>query len=469
MASTKGEAERDSIGDAGSLPGEALLALDNVAVAVLRGPGFRLALANERFLRLTGRQRSNQEMTGGESGLPIGRDILEAAWRSSDPLRLRAHPVQVGADRQAWNFDLVPLPPDDAGERGILVVGNDATPTVQPATHAGDQARLLDAIMSYAPAGITVAVGGTITRSSDYARSLRPRPLAFLSAAPIGQIGDAYETRDLATGARIPTEELPLARAALRGEVVRGAELLITVEGGAQLPIHCDAGPIRDEAGGVVGGVVVWQDIRRLKDAEAALKSALEGKDALLRELSHRVKNNFQMVSALLQLQASEAPDARVRDSLQQAVWRIHALANIHERLYRRDHFDGLVDLDVAIEQLCQNLRAASGERVRLELHLRPLVVSGDSGFPLLLIVNELIGSAYTHGFPEDLGGTVTVRLGVQDGAVGELTVSHDGIAQPVEAGQRRSLGKNLVEMMTRQVGGQLQRDGLSVTIHFPV
>lgn len=452
-----------------SLPCEALLDLNSMAVAVLRGDRFRLTLANDRFTALSGLAIGDSAIDG--DGFPLDREFL-AAWRGDAPARVDSRPLRDGAARQFWSFDLVPLPANQASERGILIVGGDVTPIVQATESAKEQARLLDAIMTYAPAGITVASGDTVTRISAYATRLLTTSPRTMEEMALARLGEAYEVRDLATRKRVPPHELPLARASLAGEVVRGAELLITADGGRQIPIHCDAGPIRDEDGRLVGGVIVWQDIQGLKDAEAKLKHAVEAKDALLRELAHRVKNNFQMVSAMLGLQARETSDASVRDGLQQAVWRIHALANIHERLYRRDDFDGLIDLDVAITELCRNLRAAAHERVRLDLRLRPLAISADSGAPLLLLLNELVINAYKHAFPDGRAGTVTVSLRLLDPAMAELVVADDGIGLPKPIERARTLGLSLVEMMTRQIGGELlwgEGDGTTATVRFPI
>ena len=100
-------------------------------------------------------------------------------------------------------------------------------------------------------------------------------------------------------------------------------------------------------------------DITRRKRAEAELRQALEAQEILLREVNHRIKNSLQLVSSMLSLQSGRLDDPEMRALIQEAQLRVHAVAAVHERLYRSEDFNS-VDLDVFLETLCRDLEAHS-------------------------------------------------------------------------------------------------------------
>lgn len=214
-------------------------------------------------------------------------------------------------------------------------------------------------------------------------------------------------------------------------------------------------------------GSVLWHgfitDITERKKLDQALQTSLQEKVALLNEVHHRVKNNLQVISSLLRLEAGRSSHADTRAVLQDMQGRIRAMALLHETLYRAGIFAS-VDLASYLKQLAtQAFRAQSSGAVRLSLLLNPVQVSMDQATPCGLLVNELISNALKHAFPAGQGGDVQVALQAEPNPVGDapqwcLRVSDNGVGLPAdfEARRTQSLGMQLASDLARQLGGTL-------------
>ena len=219
--------------------------------------------------------------------------------------------------------------------------------------------------------------------------------------------------------------------------------------------------------------VAVLQRQRKLEqDLHAAndrLQALVKDKEALLSEVHHRVKNNLQIISSLLRLEARRAdPTANnTRAVLSDMQGRIRSMALLHESLYRSGNFAQL-DLGAYLKQLCrqafQALTASSGV-VRLELDLASLPMPLVQATPTGLLVNELISNCLKHAFPHGRGGVVRVSLQplTMAGSDGDgqwcLCVSDDGVGLAHDFATRRtqSLGLQLVGDLATQMVGVLQ------------
>jgi PAS domain S-box-containing protein len=142
------------------------------------------------------------------------------------------------------------------------------------ASEAEEGQRILDALMEYIPEGITIADAPEMRtrRVSRYGQLLSGRPREAFEGVPLEE-QDLVRSTFRADGITpLPAQEFPLARAVLRGEIVTNAELVITQPGGGQVPILCNAGPIRDPEGRITGGVIAWRDISERKQAEESMR-----------------------------------------------------------------------------------------------------------------------------------------------------------------------------------------------------
>ena len=214
---------------------------------------------------------------------------------------------------------------------------------------------------------------------------------------------------------------------------------------------------VRDEGGSgrVVGSLYEITDRKRIDEEREA---TLQQRELLLKELNHRVKNNLQMVSSLLNLQASRMDDPVAREHFRKAVDRVQAIGDIHARLYQGDHL-GQIDFDQYLKDLCERLRDSiiDPKSVSLELDAKPIVLDLDRAIPLGLIVNELVTNAIKHAFPNGARGTVKVSLDGDDGGVRLLVCDSGPGRESTVNGEREGLGMRLVEGLMRQIGGTLK------------
>ena len=224
--------------------------------------------------------------------------------------------------------------------------------------------------------------------------------------------------------------------------------------------------PVLDPGGRATHYVALKEDITERKRAEEALQTSLREKVALLHEVHHRVKNNLQVVTSLLRLEAGRSSHADTKSVLKDMQARIHSMALLHESLYRSSNFTS-VDLDAYIKQVAiQTFRAqaSASSSARLQLELAPVKVSLDHATLCGLLVNELLSNSLKHGFPEGHSGDIRIELQAHAGVDGGpasccLRVSDSGIGLPddFEARRGQSLGLQLVSDLARQLGGTLE------------
>ena len=203
-------------------------------------------------------------------------------------------------------------------------------------------------------------------------------------------------------------------------------------------------------------------DITERKQAEQALQSSLRDKEALLSEVHHRVKNNLQVVTSLLRLEAGRNAHPQTRSVLGDMQGRIHSMALLHESLYRSGTFAS-IDLGGYLRQLSsQSFRAlaVAPGAIQLQLDLASVQVEMDQALPCGLLVNELLSNCLKHGFPDGRSGEVRVELHALDaGRQLRLRVSDTGVGLPEDFESRRShsLGLQLVSDLAGQLQGTLE------------
>ena len=247
----------------------------------------------------------------------------------------------------------------------------------------------------------------------------------------------------------------------------------VTTAGGQVRQMLCFHFLFHDGAGHrLLGGVSV--DITEQTAGERALRQALAGKDVLLRELHHRVKNNLQTISSLLNMQAELLPDPGTRRALRDAQRRVHSMALIHDQMYGGREMNAVDFGEYArrlTQDLCESFGAAAGN-VRLRFALDPVSLGMDQMIPCGLILNELVTNALKYAFPGGRAGEILVSVRLGDGGTVTMAVGDDGVglAPPIEGKPSESLGTRIVEMLTRQLGGSLVRqsgNGVKSTVTF--
>lgn len=208
----------------------------------------------------------------------------------------------------------------------------------------------------------------------------------------------------------------------------------------------------------------------------AQLRASEERKEALLREVHHRVKNNLAVICSLFYLQSTHAGDQATVQIFREMENRVHSMALVHESLYGSGNLARINFADYA-RSLAEDILASHespGKPVRLKTDLEPLIISVDLAVPCGLILNELISNAFKHGFPDGAG---EIRLTLRNGTEGRWILSVDdsgvGIPSDLDLGASRSLGLKLVRLLTQQIRGSFElarsNPGTSARLQFAV
>ena len=221
----------------------------------------------------------------------------------------------------------------------------------------------------------------------------------------------------------------------------------------------------------------VEQRTADLEQANRDLSRLLREKEVLLMEVHHRVKNNLQVVTSLLSMQARAVGDPALSEAFNAGLNRIFAMARVHELLYQSEHA-GTLDLGRYLEGLTEDLARfhendgfAPELRVRAE---RPVELGLDRITPLALIVNEVLTNAIRHGFRDRRRGAIEVTVTLE-GDRARLIIADDGAGLAADWRERtKSLGLKLVELMARQIGGEVEiapraEGGTRVVVSWPM
>jgi len=226
---------------------------------------------------------------------------------------------------------------------------------------------------------------------------------------------------------------------------------------------------------GVVKGVVVnSRDVTEQKRAQEQVSTSLKEKEVILKEIHHRVKNNLQIISSLLNLQSRHIGDEGIREVFRESQDRVHSLALVHEKLYDSREL-ARIDAASYVRSLASNLFHSYGvnpDRIRFAVDVTQVELGIDSAVPCGLVLNELVSNALKHAFPDDREGRLVVELRREDGGRMRLRVSDDGIGLPKDLDFRRaeSLGLQLVNILVSQLDGSIEvtaGDGTTVEVTF--
>ena len=208
---------------------------------------------------------------------------------------------------------------------------------------------------------------------------------------------------------------------------------------------------------------VVWitYDITERKRADERIKSSLREKEVLLQEIHHRVKNNLQVISSLLNLQSNYITDDMVKALFRESQDRVKSMALIHEKLYKSNDL-ARIDFSEYVHSLVQMLFhscLANREEIQLKFQVESVFLDIDTAIPVGLMLNELISNSLKHAFPTGGPGTIYIDLAPQPGDEYELTIRDDGVGVPenFDVDTSDSLGLRLVRILTKQIGGTLE------------
>jgi PAS domain S-box-containing protein len=391
---------------------------------------------------------------------PLHRQVLE----TGEPIfnvDICGEKPAAPAEQGAWVASYYPVRARDGRILGVGAVVLDVTER-QRAEEA--RARLAAIVASSDDAIIGKTLAGVITSWNAGAERL----YGYAADEVIGQ----------SIALLIPAErpdELPAILARLRRrERIRQYETVWMRKDGQRLDVSIGISPILDTTGGVIGAAAIARDITERKQIEADLKAALREKEVLLREMHHRVKNNLQVVSSLLALQAHAIQDRRIRAYFEESRDRIHAIALIHEKLYQSDTLvridmtDYLQDLATSV---VRSYRLGQ-QHIALEVSAEAVSFTLETALPCGLLLHELLANCLKHAFPDGRSGTIGVTLRRQSQHTYVLTVCDTGVGLPpgLDVRATASLGWKLVRLLAAQLHGTLaceSHEGTTVTLIF--
>jgi PAS domain S-box-containing protein len=204
----------------------------------------------------------------------------------------------------------------------------------------------------------------------------------------------------------------------------------------------------------------IAHNITEKKQAQQKIEASLKEKEVLLREVHHRVKNNMQVVSSILNLQSSYVSDEYALALLKESQNRIKTMAIIHESLYQNKSFSS-VNFSEYVRTLISNIihsYSSSKEKVKVELNIADVILPLDSSIPAGLILNELVTNAIKHAFPGTRHGVITVDLKCEENLVFlELKDNGVGFKENVSFQNSHSLGLQLVNTLIEQIDGKYE------------
>ncbi|HWB86856.1 MAG TPA: histidine kinase dimerization/phosphoacceptor domain -containing protein [Bryobacteraceae bacterium] len=217
---------------------------------------------------------------------------------------------------------------------------------------------------------------------------------------------------------------------------------------------------------------LILRDISRRRLAEERLRASLREKDALLKEIHHRVKNNLQVVSSLLGLQSRLIPEVATRKMFQESQNRVHSMALVHELLYQTDNMSA-VDFREYVADLTGHLFRSYGvsdRRVRLRLDLEQTFLNMDLAVPCGLVLNELVSNSLKYAFPDGRNGEIRIGLRMNAQNPGCLSVADNGVGLPT-LWSTKTLGLRLVRILADQMGATVEvhsEGGTELKLNFP-
>ena len=218
--------------------------------------------------------------------------------------------------------------------------------------------------------------------------------------------------------------------------------------------------------------ILLYRLNQKIKAQKSVIEKSLGEKEILLREIHHRVKNNLQVISSLLNLQSRHVEDGKAQVALREGQNRVKSMALIHQRLYQEDNLTGIQVKDY-LSRLSRNLFTSyniNEDRIKLDLAIDDLNIDVDTLIPVGLILNELISNALKYAFPGNMEGTINVGLHLE-GDLLRLQVSDDGIGLNNARKDRleSSFGFQMINALSSQLDADLKvasKDGTHVNLY---
>jgi two-component sensor histidine kinase len=222
--------------------------------------------------------------------------------------------------------------------------------------------------------------------------------------------------------------------------------------------------------------VAIVRNITAIKEADRILRTSLREKESLLQEVHHRVKNNLQVISSLINMQLRRMQEAAGREALEECQHRVQAIALVHEKLYQSENMTN-VPLPEYVRSLARDIVQAASVAATLvscEVTVENIALPIDKAVPCGLILNELITNALRHAFPNGRQGSIHIRCERVDAGHLRFEVADDGVGLPpdLDVNRCQSMGLQLVNALAAQLDAQLEvntHGGASFKVTLPM
>lgn len=436
----------------------------------------RIMLANNAAENLFGYGHGELAGTEVDALLPEAAEeeragAVEGSAEPGTPESPVPAPELWGARRDGTRFpvDVVFGPLDlRQGESAVVAVVRDVTKRHEMEQALRQNMVIFERMFEFAPdAMIVVNSEGVIARANAQSESMFGYTRDELLGAPL-EILLPVQFRERHHQYREQYFSAPRLR-----PMGIGLQLMGRRKDGAEFPVDIMLSPLEsDQESRVALAVIRDMTVRAKLVEQEQMRRALEQKETLIKEIHHRVKNNLQVISSLLSLQADQL-GAWVEERLLDTQTRVRSIALIHEKLSRTDDLAQL-DFPAYLKDLIDDLKGSYGEthaaQIRLEADSRYFGL--DTAIPCGLIVVELVSNALKYAFPEHRQGHVLVQFQVMEDGRCALRVSDDGVGIPdrVDVDKPATLGLQLVQALTRQLSGHVvirRSEGTTVEIIF--
>lgn len=245
------------------------------------------------------------------------------------------------------------------------------------------------------------------------------------------------------------------------------SEHTYTSKWGKSLDTRIYTKPIKNSRGKITGFQTIVEDITEQKETEKQIKSALNEKEVLIREIHHRVKNNMQIIISLINMQMHDSKDTVLIRKFRDLQHRVRSMSIIHEDLYMSDDLSR-INFGNYLERLTNHLLQAypHNKNLQLKFNVSNILLGIDTAIPCGLIVNEILSNSLKYAFPDDCFGSeksceIFIEFSIEKNSY-KLLISDNGIGLPpnIEEIKSKSLGLLLVEILVTQLKGKMKMYG---------
>lgn len=330
--------------------------------------------------------------------------------------------------------------------------------------------------------------GAVSTDTGGLIMLINPAALALIDQDAENCMGQPFDRVFPLTSVKTKTPLTGLINRVLAAETVltTNGDLTLSTGGGKIVPIELSCSPITDQNGGRIGTIIILRDvtlqrqmtrelqrlvkertadleaeIERRKDAEQVIRTALAEKEILLKELHHRVKNNLQIISSMLNLQAKKMKDPSLQQALRESLNRIRTISAVHEKILT-SHDLSRIDLQAYVRHLVNNLLSLYHTKpgtITPVIEITEIFVDINTAIPLGLVLNELVANSLKHAFPDGRCGEIAVTVR-DEGHILVITCGDNGVGMPdgYDWENPDTVGLILVHSLIDQLRGTIEK-----------